>query len=175
MVTDINTNSQRKETHVEFAFRWSIPLGARRVMDAVKESQKSTLSSGKMVALAAGLSVGATVGYIIYRHMSSSDNGQGPDTELSKMTLPIEVYRNISRYQARFLDIVTQKSGAHVRLLPDSGEPGCKTAVCFLLQGSKEQVLMARCVLENLVTDCEPVTETLEVPQTAFGRIIGHF
>lgn len=62
-----------------------------------------------------------------------------------------------------------------MRLLPDSGEPGCKTAVCFLLQGSKEQVLMARCVLENLVTDCEPVTETLEVPQTAFGRIIGHF
>lgn len=76
MVTDMNTNSQRKETHVEFAFRWSIPLGARRVMDAVKESQKSTLSSGKMVALAAGLSVGATVGYIIYRHMSSSDNGE---------------------------------------------------------------------------------------------------
>lgn len=62
-----------------------------------------------------------------------------------------------------------------MRVLSDSGEPGCKTAVCFLLQGSKEQVLLARCVLENLVIDCEPVTETLEVPQTAFGRIIGIF
>lgn len=62
-----------------------------------------------------------------------------------------------------------------MRVLSDSGEPGCKTAVCFLLQGSKEQVLLARCVLENLVTECEPVTEVLEVPQTAFGRIIGSF
>ncbi|XP_070783062.1 tudor and KH domain-containing protein isoform X2 [Enoplosus armatus] len=142
-------------------------------MDAVKESHKSTLSSGKMVALAAGLSVGATVGYIVYRHISSTNINQGPNTEVSKMTLPVEIYRNISRYQARFLDMVTQKSGAHVRVLSDVGEPGCKTAVCFLLQGSKEQVLLARCVLENLVTDCEPVTEALEVPQTAFGRIIG--
>ncbi|XP_078135653.1 tudor and KH domain-containing protein [Sander vitreus] len=142
-------------------------------MDAVKEGHKSTLSSGKMVALAAGLSVGATVGYIVYRHISSANTGQEPNAEVSKLTLPVEVYRNISRYQAKFLDIVTQKSGAHVRVLPDSGEPGCKTTVCFLLQGSKEQVLLARCVLENLVTDCEPVTEALEVPQTAFGRIIG--
>lgn len=156
-----------------FVFRWSIPLGARRVMDAVKEGHKSTLSSGKMVALAAGLSVGATVGYIVYRHITSTNNSEGPNVELSKMTLPVEVYRNISRYQATFLDMVTQKSGAHVRVLSDSGEPGCKTAVCFLLQGSKEQVLLARCILENLVTDCEPVTEALEVPQTAFGRIIG--
>ncbi|TDG98418.1 hypothetical protein EPR50_G00218670 [Perca flavescens] len=154
-------------------YLWSIPLGARRVMDAVKEGQKSTLSSGKMVALAAGLSVGATVGYIVYRHISSANTSQEPNAEVSKMTLPVEVYRNISRYQAKFLDMVTQKSGAHVRVLPDSGEPGCKTTVCFLLQGSKEQVLLARCVLENLVTDCEPVTEALEVPQTAFGRIIG--
>ncbi|XP_039644824.1 tudor and KH domain-containing protein isoform X2 [Perca fluviatilis] len=153
--------------------QWSIPLGARGVMDAVKEGHKSTLSSGKMVALAAGLSVGATVGYIVYRHISSTNTSQEPNAEVSKMTLPVEVYRNISRYQAKFLDMVTQKSGAHVRVLPDSGEPGCKTTVCFLLQGSKEQVLLARCVLENLVTDCEPVTEALEVPQTAFGRIIG--
>ncbi|KAE8284561.1 Tudor and KH domain-containing protein Tudor domain-containing protein 2 [Larimichthys crocea] len=152
---------------------WSIPLGAQRVMDAVKESHKSSLSSGRMVALAAGLSVGATVGYMVYRHISSTNNTQEPSPEVSKMTLPVEVYRNISRYQAKFLDMVTQKSGAHVRVLSDSGEPACKTAVCFLLQGSKEQILLARCVLENLVTDCEPVTEALEVPQTAFGRIIG--
>ncbi|XP_040922597.1 tudor and KH domain-containing protein isoform X2 [Toxotes jaculatrix] len=141
-------------------------------MDAVKEGHKSTLTSGKMVALAAGLSVGATVGYIVYRHISSTNSSQGANTEMSKMTLPVEVYRNMSRYQAKFLDMVTQKSGAHVRVLSDSGEPGCK-AVCFLLQGSKEQILMARCILENLVTECEPVTVTLEVPQTAFGRIIG--
>lgn len=56
--------------------RWSIPLGARLVMDAVKEGPKSTMSSGKMVALAAGLSVGATVGYIVYRHMSSTNNSE---------------------------------------------------------------------------------------------------
>ncbi|XP_035468422.2 tudor and KH domain-containing protein isoform X2 [Scophthalmus maximus] len=146
---------------------WSVLLGAQRVMDAVKEAQKSSLSSGKMVALAAGLSVGATVGYIVYRHMSSTNHSKGPNVESSKMTLPVDVYRNMSRYQAKFLDVVTQKSGAHVRVLADSGE------VCFLLQGSKEQILLAHCVLENLVTDCEPVTVALEVPQTAFGRIIG--
>lgn len=36
-------------------------------------------------------------------------------------------------------------------------------------------MLLAHCVLENLVIECSPVTETLEVPQTAFGRIIGTF
>lgn len=45
-------------------------------MDAVKEGHKSSISSGKMVALAAGLSVGATVGYIVYRHISSSSSGK---------------------------------------------------------------------------------------------------
>lgn len=68
---------------------------------------------------------------------------------------------------------VSQKSGARVRVLSEPGEPGCKAAVCFQLQGSKEQILLARCVLENLVIDCEPVSEVLEVPQTSFGRIIG--
>lgn len=74
-----------------------------------------------------------------------------------------------------FLFQVTQRSGAHVRVVSDSGEPGCKTTVSFLLQGSEEQVLLARCILENLVIDSEPVSEALEVPQTAFGRIIGRF
>ncbi|XP_026171577.1 tudor and KH domain-containing protein isoform X2 [Mastacembelus armatus] len=153
--------------------QWTIPVAARRIMDAVKEGHESTLSSGKIVALAAGLSVGATVGYIIYRHISSTNNSQGINIEMSKITLPSEVYRNICRHQAKFLDTVTQSSGAHVRVSLDVREPGCKTEVAFLLQGSKEQVLLARCMLENLVTDCEPVTVALEVPQTAFGRIIG--
>lgn len=150
----------------------SIPLAARGVMDAIKEGHKTSLSSGKMVVLAAGLSVGATMGYIIYRHINSTKSSQGPNMEVSKITLPIEVYRNVYRCQARFLDMVAEKSGAQVRVLSDSGD-GCKTTVCFLLQGSKEQVLVARCVLENLVTDCESVSEVLEVPQTSLGRIIG--
>lgn len=69
-----NTASGKKM--ILFVFRWSIPLGARRVMEAVKEGHKSTLSSAKMVALAAGLSVGATVGYIVYRHISSPNNSK---------------------------------------------------------------------------------------------------
>ncbi|KAM4624621.1 tudor and KH domain-containing protein isoform 2-T2 [Polymixia lowei] len=142
-------------------------------MDAVKDGHKSTLSSGKMVALAAGISVGATVGYIVYRHISSTNYSQPPNTEESRMTLPLEVYRNISRHQATFLDMVNVKSGAHVRVLSESRELSSQTAVCVLLQGSPEEVLLARCVLENLATDCEPATEVLEVPQTAFGRIIG--
>lgn len=60
-----------------------------------------------------------------------------------------------------------------MRILSELGEAGCKTSVCLLLQGSKEEVLLAHCVLENLVLECSPVTETLEVPQTALGRIIG--
>ncbi|KAM4715703.1 tudor and KH domain-containing protein isoform 1-T1 [Anableps anableps] len=137
-------------------------------MDAVKEGH-----TGKMVALAAGLSVGATIGYIVYRHISNTSCSQGPDADESKIILPIDVYRNISRCQATFLDVVSQKSGAHVRVLSELGEPGHEAAVGFQLQGSREQVLLARCVLENLVTDCQPVVELLEVPQTAFGRLIG--
>ncbi|XP_061564627.1 tudor and KH domain-containing protein isoform X2 [Cololabis saira] len=144
-------------------------------MEAVKEGHKSSISSGKMVALAAGLSVGATVGYIVYRHINSTttSSSQEDNTEVSKMSLPIEVYRNISRSQSTFLDTVTQKSGAHVTVLSKSEEPGSKETVCFLLQGLKEQVLLARCVLENLAINCEPATEVLEVPQASFGRIIG--
>lgn len=128
-----------------------------------------------MVALAAGLSVGVTIGYIVYRHISSTSSmtGSGADTEEAKLILPIEVYRNISRCQATFLDEMSQKSGAQVSIVSEPGEPGQKAAVCLQLQGSKDQVLLARCVLENLVTDCEPVLEVLEVPQSAFGRVIG--
>lgn len=52
--------------------RWSLPVGPTQVMAAVKEGPWKSLSSGKKVALAAGLSVGATVGYLVYRHIRSS-------------------------------------------------------------------------------------------------------
>lgn len=75
------TTGNRKELSNEdwwyiFVFRWCIPLGARRIMNAVKDGHKSTLTSGKMVALAAGLTVGATAGYIIYRHVSTSKTSE---------------------------------------------------------------------------------------------------
>lgn len=41
-------------------------------MAAAQEGPWKSLSSGKKVVLAAGLSVGATVGYILYRHIRSS-------------------------------------------------------------------------------------------------------
>uniref|UniRef100_H3CBW0 Tudor and KH domain containing n=1 Tax=Tetraodon nigroviridis TaxID=99883 RepID=H3CBW0_TETNG len=141
-------------------------------MDAMKDGHRSTLTSGKMVALAAGLSVGAAVGYVIYRHMSAARTSPGSGTEVSSVTLPLEVYRSMSRSQPNFLDTVTQKSGARVRISSNAGESGCQK-VCFQLQGSGEQVLLARCVLQNLAISCEPVVEVLEVPQAAFGRIIG--
>ncbi|XP_024153912.1 tudor and KH domain-containing protein isoform X2 [Oryzias melastigma] len=143
----------------------------RTSMDALKEGHKMSLSSGKVVALAAGFSVGLTVGYIFYRRISS--NGEDTDKEVCKMTLPVEVYRNLSRSQAKFLEIVNHKSGAHVSVLSESAEPGCEAGVRFLLQGSKEQVLLAHCVLKNLISDYEPASEVLEVPQVSVGRIIG--
>uniref|UniRef100_A0A8C7ZLK6 Tudor and KH domain containing n=1 Tax=Oryzias sinensis TaxID=183150 RepID=A0A8C7ZLK6_9TELE len=141
-------------------------------MDALKEGHKMSLSSGKVVALAAGFSVGLTVGYIFYRRISSNP-GEETDTEERKMTLPGEIYRNISRSQTAFLEMVNHKSGARVSVLSESGEPGSEAGVCFLLQGSKEQVLLAHCVLKNLISDYEPASEVLEVPQVSFGRIIG--
>nr|XP_046224511.1 tudor and KH domain-containing protein isoform X3 [Oncorhynchus gorbuscha]XP_046224512.1 tudor and KH domain-containing protein isoform X3 [Oncorhynchus gorbuscha]XP_046224513.1 tudor and KH domain-containing protein isoform X3 [Oncorhynchus gorbuscha] len=146
-------------------------------MEAVREGPKSTLSSGKVVALAAGLSVGATVGYIVYRQIKSTSSPLA-NTEESRMSVPLEVYRTVTKYQASFLDLVMQKSGAHVRVLSESsqageGEQSSQNSVCFLLQGSPQQVLLARCSLENLAADCETTTDVMEVPQTAFGRIIG--
>lgn len=41
-------------------------------MAGVQEGSWSSLSSGKKLVLAAGLSVGATMGYIVYRHIRSS-------------------------------------------------------------------------------------------------------
>lgn len=48
-----------------------------------------------------------------------------------------------------------------------------QSAVCFLLQGTTQQNLLAKCVLEKLANDSELINDVLEVPQTAFGRIIG--
>lgn len=51
-------------------------MGVRRIMDAMKDGPRSTLSSGKVVALAAGLSVGATLGYMVYRHVRGSRSSE---------------------------------------------------------------------------------------------------
>lgn len=45
-------------------------------MDAMKDGPRSTLSSGKVVALAAGLSVGATLGYMVYRHVRGTRSSE---------------------------------------------------------------------------------------------------
>lgn len=65
-------------------------------------------------------------------------------------------------YQAR------ERSGAHVQVMSATGG-----LARLQLRGSPEQIVVAKYVLDNLATDCEPVTEVLDVPLTAFGRIIG--
>lgn len=65
---------------------------------------------------------------------------------------------------------ISQKSGAQVNVLPNSED---QSAVCFLLQGTTQQNLLAKCALEKLASDSELINVVLEVPQTAFGRIIG--
>ncbi|XP_023646938.1 tudor and KH domain-containing protein isoform X3 [Paramormyrops kingsleyae] len=137
-------------------------------MQSSGEGPWSSLSSGKKVALVLGLPVGATVGYILYRHFTSS-NGQRESMEQTRLTVPLEVYRSIARHQSSFLDLVTQQSGAQVRLLSENKGD----SVSFQLQGSAHQVLMAKCFLDKLASDCEVITEDFEVPQTALGRIIG--
>ncbi|XP_016385949.1 tudor and KH domain-containing protein-like isoform X2 [Sinocyclocheilus rhinocerous] len=138
-------------------------------MAAVKDGPWKSLSSGKKVALAAGLSVGATVGYLVYRHIRSS-SVQCQSKEETRISVPLDVYRSIARYQSTFLDIVNQKSGAQINVLPITEQ---QSTVNFLVQGSPEQILMAQCALEKLATDCEVTTDVIDVPQTAFGRIIG--
>ncbi|XP_072523999.1 tudor and KH domain-containing protein-like isoform X2 [Salminus brasiliensis] len=138
-------------------------------MAAVRDGPWKGLSSGKKVALAAGLSVGATVGYMVYRHIRSC-SAECQKTEESRLSVPLDVYRSIARHQSTFLDLVNQKSGAQVNVLPDGEEP---SSVCFLLQGTAEQILLAKCALDKLATDCEVISDVIEVPQTAFGRIIG--
>uniref|UniRef100_A0A8C2CJ73 Tudor and KH domain containing n=1 Tax=Cyprinus carpio TaxID=7962 RepID=A0A8C2CJ73_CYPCA len=148
---------------------WSLPVGPTQVMAAVNDGPWKSLSSGKKVALAAGLSVGATVGYLVYRHIRSS-TVQCQSKEESRISVPLDVYRSIARYQSTFLDIVNQKSGAQINVLPNTEE---QSLVNFLIQGSPEQILVAQCALEKLATDCEVITDVIDVPQTAFGRIIG--
>lgn len=65
---------------------------------------------------------------------------------------------------------MNQKSGAQINVLPNTEE---QSMVNFLIQGSPEQILVAQCALEKLATDCEVITDVIDVPQTAFGRIIG--
>ncbi|XP_051958972.1 tudor and KH domain-containing protein-like isoform X1 [Xyrauchen texanus] len=149
--------------------QWGVPIGVTQVMAAVRDGPWESLSSGKKVALAAGLTVGATVGYLVYYHIRSS-SVQRKSKEESRISIPLDVYRSIARYQSAFLDIVNQKSGAQINVLPNTEE---QSLVNFLIQGSPEQILVAQCTLEKLSTDCEVITDVIEVPQTAFGRIIG--
>ncbi|XP_073773714.1 tudor and KH domain-containing protein isoform X1 [Danio rerio] len=149
--------------------QWSLPVTPTQVMAAVQDGPWKSLSSGKKVALAAGISVGATVGYLIYRHIRNSTE-QCQSKEESRISVPLDVYRSIARYQSAFLDIVNQKSGAQINVLPNTEE---QNMVNFLIQGSPEQILIAQCALEKLATDCEVITDVIDVPQTAFGRIIG--
>uniref|UniRef100_A0A8C9QR87 Tudor and KH domain containing n=1 Tax=Scleropages formosus TaxID=113540 RepID=A0A8C9QR87_SCLFO len=121
------------------------------------------LSTEKKVALVLGVPVAATVGYILYRH-------QREILQESRMTVPLEVYQSIARHQGSFLDLVTQQSGAQVKMQAQAWD---QSTVCFCLQGSTQQVLRARCALEKLVSDCEVITELFEVPQAALVRIIG--
>lgn len=62
-------------------------------MAAVQEGPWKSLSSGKKVVLAAGLSVGATVGYILYRHIRSS--GGEIFTCFDELTLVICYFRGV--------------------------------------------------------------------------------
>ncbi|XP_066522670.1 tudor and KH domain-containing protein isoform X2 [Hoplias malabaricus] len=156
------------EAPLFFRTRLGQAIGSAQLMEALREGPWKSLSSGKKVALAAGLSVGATVGYIIYRHLRSCSEQN--ITEQSKLSLSLDVYRSIARHQSTFLDLVNQKSGAQINVLPDGKD---QSSVCFLLQGTTEQILLAKCALEKLANDCEVITEVIEVPQTAFGRIIG--
>ncbi|XP_029953922.1 tudor and KH domain-containing protein-like isoform X2 [Salarias fasciatus] len=141
-------------------------------MDAVKEG-RSGLGPARALAVAAGLSLGATVGYMLYRHVSGTSTEPDPDPTVSTVTLPLEAYRSLSRQQGQFVDLVAHKSGAQVKVVSSCEDAGDQADLSVQLQGTTEQVLLARCVLENLVADCEPVSEVLEVPQTCLGRIIG--
>ncbi|XP_061087179.1 tudor and KH domain-containing protein [Conger conger] len=140
-----------------------------QAMEGVKEGHGNSLSSWKKLALAVGLPVGVTVGYILYQHFRKA-SAEEERTEEVRMKVPLEVYRSIGRYQATFLDMVGQQSGAQVKVLADTQDA---SAVCFQLQGSAEQVFLAKCALDKLASDSEVIADVMEVPQTAFGRIIG--
>ncbi|XP_028817728.1 tudor and KH domain-containing protein isoform X1 [Denticeps clupeoides] len=142
-------------------------------MESVQEGPWNNLSLGKKVALAIGISAGATVGYIVYRRIRSGaavTKASYQKTEEIRVSLPLEAYRSISRCHATFLDVVNQNSGAQVNILPDIMN---QTTVTFLLRGFPDQVTVAKCALDKLVFDCEVINEVVKVPKTAFGRIIG--
>ncbi|KAG9350348.1 hypothetical protein JZ751_026702 [Albula glossodonta] len=133
------------------------------------EGSWSSLSSWKKAALVVSLPVGITVGYVLY-HRFRNDSAEKERVEESRMTIPLEVYRSIIKHQASFLDQIGQQTGAQVMVL---GETQDKGTVCFQLQGSAEQVFLAKCALDKLTSDSEVISDIMEVPQTAFGRIIG--
>lgn len=59
--------------------------------------------------------------------------GQGSGPEVSKVTLPVEVYRNISKSQAKFLDMVSYlyifKFVFFIRKLTPGTSDGAPTSV----------------------------------------------
>ncbi|TRY56663.1 hypothetical protein DNTS_014138 [Danionella cerebrum] len=149
--------------------QWSSTVSPIQIMSSVSDGPWMNLSSGKKVALAAGISVGATVGYLVYRHIRNS-SVQSQTYEEAAISVPLDIYRSITTCQKAFLDLVSQKSGAQIQILPNTEE---QSMVNFLIRGSSEQILVAQCTLEKLATECEVKTEVIDVPQTAFGRIIG--
>lgn len=100
-------------------------------------------------------------------------SGEQCEVEVCETTVPMELYKDLLRGTPDYLKKVCQQSGAQVKVLMDSESSGGQREVRLQLQGSEQQVLLARCVLDGLVINSKPVSEVLEVPFTSVGRIIG--
>ncbi|MBN3313350.1 TDRKH protein, partial [Atractosteus spatula] len=205
--------------------RWCLP-GVVRAMAVVGEASWNGQSLGKKLTLALGLPVGAAIGYLLYRRYRNSQGMKcsGEGSTRATVTIPVEAYKAIASRKSCFLNMLCQESGAQVEvdtemagtaqrtfLISGSAEQVCRARVAiaqlvtdceaitdiielcqesgaqvevdtemagtaqrtFLISGSAEQVCRARVAIAQLVTDCEAITDIIEVPQTAFGRIIG--
>ncbi|KAK1794092.1 hypothetical protein P4O66_010998, partial [Electrophorus voltai] len=63
---------------------------------------------------------------------------------------------------------VNQKSGAQVNVLGNEEE---QSSVCFLLQGTAEQLLLAKCSLEKLASDCRGAETLKLINRTSGARV----
>ncbi|XP_015211704.2 tudor and KH domain-containing protein isoform X1 [Lepisosteus oculatus] len=141
-------------------------------MAVAGEASWNGQSLGKKLTLALGLPVGAAIGYLLYRRYRNSQGMKcsGEGSTRATVTIPVEAYKAIASRKSCFLNLLCQESGAQVEVDTEMAGNAERT---FLISGSAEQVCRARVAIAQLVTDCEAITDIIEVPQTAFGRIIG--
>ncbi|XP_006861499.1 PREDICTED: tudor and KH domain-containing protein [Chrysochloris asiatica] len=133
----------------------------------------TNLSTIQKIALGLGIPASATIFYILYRRYRESREERltfvGEDDIEVEMRIPQESVKLIIGRQGANIKQLRKQTGARIDV--DTEDVGDERVL--LISGFPVQVCKAKAAIRQILTDNNPVSEQLSVPQRSVGRIIG--